>query len=236
MQRSFCDKTPVDPLKGILNLDKPAGISSARAVSQVKRLLPRKTKIGHAGTLDPFATGVLLLLIGKATRLCERLMDEPKAYDAELKLGATTVTDDPESPEQPTVDPVIPDADRVREVIGGWVGTVMQAPPTYSAMKIGGRRAYDLARRGETVKLAPRPVRIDQIEMVEYAWPRLRIQVRCGRGTYIRSLARDIGEELGTGAYLTRLRRTAVGRFIVDEAVTLDQVRERGVNDLLVDL
>lgn len=221
--------------QGILNLDKPAGISSARAVSIVKRMLPRKTKIGHAGTLDPFATGVLLLLIGKATKLCERLMDEPKAYEAELKLGAYTATDDPESPEQPVTDPVIPAVAGVQGVVSRFQGTIMQTPPVYSAMKVGGRRAYDLARRGETVKLDPRPVRIDEITVLEYDWPRLRIQVRCGRGTYIRSLARDIGDQLETGAYLTALRRTAVGRFTAGDAVTLEQVRERGVEATLAD-
>ncbi len=238
MQRRFsnlpaAELTPSP--QGILNLDKPAGISSARAVNAVKRLLPRKTKIGHAGTLDPFATGVLLLLVGKATKLCERLMDAPKAYTAELKLGATTPTDDPESPEQPVVDPPIPTGEHIRTVVSRFVGTILQTPPVYSAMKIDGRRAYDLARRGDVVQLQPRPVRIDQIDVLEYAWPYVRIQVRCGRGTYIRSLARDIGQQLGTGAYLTALRRTAVGSFTAESAVTLEQVRERGVSAFLVD-
>lgn len=211
-------------------------MSSARAVSHVKRRLERRTKIGHAGTLDPFATGVLLLLIGPATKLCERLMDEPKSYEAELKLGAYTATDDPESPEQPVADPAIPDAARVRQVASGFVGTIMQTPPIYSAMKVGGRRAYDLARRGEAVRLEPRPVRIDAVEVVAYEWPRLIVRVRCGRGTYIRSLARDIGAQLETGAYLTALRRTAVGRFTVEDAVTLQHVEQHGVAELLVDL
>src|SRR4051812_15230534 len=148
-------------MDGILNLDKPASISSARAVDRVKRLLPRGTKIGHAGTLDPFATGVLLLLVGKATKQCERLMDEPKQYEAVIRFGATTETDDPESPPQPWSrrDPTAPPPTReeVEAALRSFVGEIMQRPPPYSAMKVGGRRAYDLARKGVVVELQPRP-------------------------------------------------------------------------------
>ena len=142
---------------GIINLDKPAGISSARAVSAVKRLLPRGTKIGHAGTLDPFATGVLLLLVGKATKACERLMDSQKQYDAAVRFGATTATDDPEAPAVPwtptgggAVGPV--SVERIRAALPAFVGEIRQRPPAFSAMKVGGRRAYDLAQgsRGRT--------------------------------------------------------------------------------------
>src|SRR5688572_25999340 len=142
-------------LQGVLNVDKPAGVSSARVVSRVKRLLPRGTKIGHAGTLDPFATGVLLLLVGKATKLCERLMDEPKQYEATVKLGATTPTDDPESAEtlMPGAAPVGIEA--VLSALGSLVGDVIQRPPAFSALKVGGRRAYDLARDGQAVELKP---------------------------------------------------------------------------------
>ncbi len=143
-------------LQGVLNLDKPAGLSSARAVDRVKRLLPRGTKIGHAGTLDPFATGVLLLLIGKATKLCERLMDEPKQYVATVKLGATTPTDDPESEETITPGAVPALEVAVREALMSQVGEILQRPSTFSAMKVAGRRAYDLAREGKPVVLEPR--------------------------------------------------------------------------------
>src|SRR5437764_12283105 len=122
-------------MNGVLVLDKPAGISSARAVSRVKRLLPRGTRIGHAGTLDPLATGVLLLLIGKATKLCERLMDEPKQYEAAVRFGATTATDDPESPEQPHAVAAIPTAEQVDAALASFVGAIRQVPPVYSAMK-----------------------------------------------------------------------------------------------------
>ena len=195
-------------LQGIINLDKPAGLSSARVVSRVKRLLPRGTKIGHAGTLDPFATGVLLLLVGKATKLCERLMDSPKQYEAVIKFGATTATDDPESPEQPAANVVPVGAETIAAALTNFIGLITQRPPVFSAMKIGGRRAYDLARKGQAVELAERTVRVDAVEMLDYAWPLLRVRIDCGRGTYIRAIARDLGTALGVGGYLTELRRT----------------------------
>jgi tRNA pseudouridine55 synthase len=214
------------PLNGILNLCKPAGISSARAVARVKRLLPRGTKIGHAGTLDPFATGVLLLLIGKATKLCERLMDQPKQYAATVKLGATTPTDDPESPETPTdgVRPV--SREQVEAALKQFVGPILQRPPMFSAMKVGGRRAYDLARKGHEVELQPRTVNVYAIELLDYAWPLVRLRIDCGRGTYIRSIARDLGEALGVGGYVAKLCRTRVGEFRVEDAVALDELSQ----------
>ena len=209
---------------GILNLDKPAGISSARAVARVKRLLPRGVRVGHAGTLDPFATGVLLILIGAATRNCERLMDQGKTYETTVRFGATTATDDPESPPQPVVVEQIPTPDQIADAVSKFVGTIRQRPPIYSAMKVAGRRAYALARRGIQPKLFERDVRIDAIEILEYAWPNLRLRVDCGRGTYIRALARDLGEALCVGGYLTQLRRTRVGDFRAENAATLEQL------------
>ena len=214
---------------GVINLDKPAGLSSARAVDRVKRILPRGTKIGHAGTLDPFATGVLLLLVGKATKACERLMDQPKQYEATVKLGATTPTDDPESPEQL----VRPDAqlppEQVRSVLATFVGPIQQKPPAFSAMKVGGKRAYDLARGGAPPELTARTVQVYGIEILDYAWPLLRLRMDCGRGTYIRSIARDLGAALGVGGYLAQLRRTRVGDFTVERAVSLDELLAGGI-------
>src|SRR6476469_8110141 len=158
---------------GVLNLNKPAGISSARAVDRVKRLLPRGTKIGHAGTLDPFATGVLLLLIGKATKLCERLMDAPKQYEATVKLGATTATDDPAAPEEPRDVSIPPTTEHIDAALTQFMGPIQQRPPVFSALKIGGRRAYDLARKGHDVQLQPRTVHVYAIERLKYAWPLL---------------------------------------------------------------
>jgi tRNA pseudouridine55 synthase len=211
-------------LKGILNINKPRGISSARAVTVVKRLLPRGTKIGHAGTLDPFADGVLLLLVGKATRLCEKLMDQPKQYEATVKLGATTPTDDPEQPETPTPGAEPAGREQVEAALRQFVGEILQRPPAYSAMKVDGRRAYDLARRGGEVELKPRPVKVYAIEMLEYAWPFLKLRIDCGRGTYVRAIARDVGEALGCGGYLTELTRTRVGEFVLAGAIELSQL------------
>ena len=227
------------PLQGILNLDKPAGLTSARAVGVVKRLLPRGTKIGHAGTLDPFATGVLLLLVGKATKSCERLMDAAKQYEATVRLGATTATDDPESPQVPwqradgsPVEPPTPAA--VEAALPRFVGLIQQRPPPFSAMKVAGRRAYDLARAGTEVRLEARPVRVYGIDLIGYAWPEVHLRVDCGRGTYIRSIARDLGEALDCGGHLTALRRTAIGPFRAADAVTLEVLKERGVEGLLL--
>jgi len=202
-------------MNGVLNLDKPSSLSSARAVAHVKRLLPRGTKIGHAGTLDPFATGVLLLLIGRATKSCEALMDQPKQYDATVMLGATTATDDPESPQvrwpRPLVDfPPVPFIDNI---LLQFQGQVLQTPPIFSALKVNGRRAYQLARSGQTPTMTPRPVMVYAIERMDFTWPLLRIRVDCGRGTYIRALARDIGAALNVGGHLTELRRTRIGQF-----------------------
>jgi tRNA pseudouridine55 synthase len=216
-------------MNGVIVLDKPAGISSARAVGQVKRLLPRGTKIGHAGTLDPFATGVLLLLIGKATKLCERLMDSPKQYEATVRLGATTETDDPESPERPTPGAQVVVPDTIEREVRRFIGAIQQTPPQYSAIKLGGRRACDRVRDGEVVKINPRTVQVYGIEIVRYEWPHLELKIDCGRGTYIRSIARDLGQNLGVGAYLTALRRTRVGEFTIEKSTTLDELREADV-------
>jgi tRNA pseudouridine55 synthase len=215
-------------MDGIINLDKPAGLTSARAVDAAKRLLPRGTKIGHAGTLDPFATGVLLLLVGNATKACERLMDAPKQYEATVKLGATTATDDPESPEIPRPGVTPPTRERIDAMLPKLVGTIFQRPPAYSAMKIDGRRAYDLARKGKAVELEARPVRVYGIQVICYEWPLLRLRIDCGRGTYVRAIARDLGESLNTGGFLTQLRRTRVGVFEARDAVSLDRLKAEG--------
>jgi tRNA pseudouridine55 synthase len=186
-------------------------------------------KIGHAGTLDPFATGVLLLLLGRATKSCESLMFQPKQYQATLRLGATTPTDDLESPATPTPNLQPVPIEQVTAALPRFLGTIQQRPPNYSALKIAGRPAYKLARKGHDVDLPPRPVQIYALELLRYDWPALELRIDCGRGTYIRSLARDLGAALGVGAYLTALRRTAIGPFDVSNAVTLEQLRTDGV-------
>ena len=220
----------MEPIGGILNINKPAGISSTRVVGRIKRLLPPRTKVGHAGTLDPFATGVLLVLVGRATKWCEQLMGRPKQYVATIKLGATTATLDPESPELPVDGPINrPDEARVKEVLGRFIGEVRQLPPQFSALKVGGRPAYQLARRGEQVALQPRTVRIDQLELIDCQWPNLKLRIDCGRGTYIRALARDVGGILSGGGYLTALCRTRIGPFDVESAVTVEQLSDQPV-------
>lgn len=220
-------------LSGLINLDKPPGLSSAAAVNIVKRLLPRGTKIGHAGTLDPFATGVLVLLVGNATKLCEQVMAQPKQYLATVKLDATTETLDPTSPEMPVPMTAPASREAIDAILPRFIGLIDQRPPAYSALKLAGQPAYKLARKGKQPELAPRKVHVYGIHVIRYAWPLLELRVDCGRGTYIRSLARDIGQALGAGGYLTSLRRTRVGEFRIDAAVSLDQIRAGGVEAFL---
>jgi len=221
-------------LNGLLILDKPAGITSAAAVNRVKRLLPRGTKIGHAGTLDPFATGVLVLLIGRATKQCEALMNQPKQYEATIKLGATTETDDPESPEQATPDAKSVDRVAIEAALPQFIGAIQQTPPVYSALKIAGQRACDRTRAGESIEMEPRTVNVYGIELLRFAWPELELRIDCGRGTYVRSLARDIGATLNVGGYLLKLRRTRVGEHDLQRAATLSELTADTIHTHLV--
>jgi tRNA pseudouridine55 synthase len=229
-------QTTDQAMHGMINLDKPAGISSARAVARVKRLLPKGTKIGHAGTLDPFATGVLLLLVGRATKLCERLMDQPKQYETTLFLGATTATDDPESPRivWPSLSESKPSMEDIIPHIQSFKGENEQIPPIFSAIHVKGRRAYDLARQGTPPVLAPRRVNIYEIQIIDYHWPELKLCVDCGRGTYIRALARDIGKALDVGAHLTQLRRTQIGKFNLDSSHFLGDLSAETIESCLI--
>lgn len=228
---------------GLLLVDKPADArtSSARVVAAVKRRLiaagaPKRIKVGHAGTLDPLASGLLIVLVGRgATRLCAGLMSGEKEYEARVDLSHASVTDDLEGPleanPQPESEPTRADVDRV---LAGFVGTIMQRPPVFSAMKIDGKRAYAEARRGNTVELAARPVAVRSIDVLDYQYPMIDVRIRCGKGTYIRSMARDIGLALtGRAGCLAALRRTAVGVYRVEKAVRLDalpdQLRQPGL-------
>jgi tRNA pseudouridine55 synthase len=220
------------PMSGILVLDKPTGISSAGLLNRIKRLLPRGTKIGHAGTLDPFATGVLLALIGRSTKRCEELMGAPKRYVTTVKLGATTATLDPETAEELVWGPE-PGAAEVTTAVARFAGEISQVPPAFSAMKIGGRRAYDLARRGAAVELPPRPVRVYSMTVLRYAYPLIDLEMEVGRGFYVRSLARDLGMMLGSAGYLTSLRRTRVGEFDVSGGHRLETLTAERLPELL---
>ncbi|MBL0927312.1 MAG: tRNA pseudouridine(55) synthase TruB [Phycisphaerales bacterium] len=208
-------------LSGILVIDKPMGWSSAKAVAVVRRRAGGP-KVGHAGTLDPLATGVLVLALGRATKAIPALMAGEKVYKAEVDLRRVSETDDEEGPVQDFPLPphfVPPGEGDVRSVIAErFVGVIQQRPPAFSAIKLGGRRAYDLARAGRAPEIAARPVIVHSIDVIEYRFPRLVLTVRCGKGTYIRSLARDIGLALGVGGMLSGLRRTAVGPYTIEAA------------------
>lgn len=219
-----------EQLDGILVVDKPLGWSSMDVVRRVRRAAraggAAKAKVGHAGTLDPLATGVVVCCLGKATRQVERIMGMTKVYEAEVDLSAFTTTDDREGERQEVNVATPPTEAQVREVINRFVGEVEQVPPAYSAIHVGGQRAYKLARRGENVELPARTVRIDAIDVLGYAWPILTIRVTCGRGTYIRSLARDLGKALGTGGHLASLRRTAVGSYDLSKAAGASRLEQ----------
>ena len=213
----------------ILYIDKPYGMTSFGALAHIRYLISRKMgvrriKTGHAGTLDPLATGVLIICTGRATKQIDQLQRHTKEYRATLQLGATTPSFDMEHP----VDAHYPTdhitEELVRETLRGFIGEIEQVPPEYSACKVDGKRAYDLMRKGEGVQLKPKVLQIDEIELEEYDAEAMRITIRvvCGKGTYIRALARDIGQALQSGAYLTALRRTRVGEVRVEDCLSLD--------------
>lgn len=222
-----------DFIKGeILAIDKPYRMSSFGALAHVRYLmskrLGKKVKIGHAGTLDPLATGVLVLCTGKTTKLIDQLQQHTKEYIATMQLGATTDSYDREH----TVNHTYPTKHITRELIDStiphFIGDVQQVPPTYSAVKVNGDRAYALRRQGDSVELKPKTVRIDEIEVLDFN-PKdmtMAIRVVCGKGTYIRAIARDLGRALKSGAYLTSLRRTRVGEVKVEECVEFDHFSE----------
>lgn len=211
-------------MDGFLVVDKPLGWSSMEVVRRVRRAAGGE-KTGHAGTLDPLATGVVVCCLGKATRHVERLMGMTKIYVGEVDLSAFTATDDREGEREEIAVSQPPSADQLTAALSKFVGTIQQTPPAFSAIKLEGRRAYDMARKGETVEIAARPVRIDAIDLLNYAWPIATIQVTCGRGTYIRSIARDLGKTLGTGGHLASLRRTCVGTYDLAKAVNHERLK-----------
>lgn len=209
-------------LNGILLLDKPTGISSNRALQQVKRHL-QACKAGHTGSLDPIASGLLPLCLGEATKLAQFVLDMDKRYWAQFRLGVSTDTYDAEGRVTAT-RPVTVDPDRIAQALRGFQGSIAQVPPMYSALKLGGRPLYALARAGEVVERAPRAVTIYALELLKVSGDLVEIRVTCSRGTYIRSLAHDLGEALGCGAHLTALRRETVGGFSLAQAVPLAEL------------
>jgi tRNA pseudouridine55 synthase len=220
-------------INGLLVLDKPAGITSRDAVDRALRWFGHRTKMGHTGTLDPFATGVLVLCLGSATRLTEYVQQMGKTYRSVFVLGATSDTDDIDGTIQPVAGARDPGRQVVADALAALVGTIEQVPPAYSAAKVAGQRAYDLARQGEEVTLRARPVQVHGIDLLRYVYPEVEVEVRCGKGTYIRSLARDAGLALGCGAHVRQLRRTRVGPFTAEMAVSLDADGETARSRLL---
>lgn len=207
-------------------LDKPLDWTSFQAVNKMKYKLkrefnlPKKFKIGHAGTLDPRATGLLIVCCGKFTKKIPEIQDAPKEYWTEIKIGVQTESYDTEKPEilQQSIDHI--SEEQVREILGKFVGEIEQKPPVYSAIKIDGQRAYNLARAGEEVEMKSRKTTIFYIKDVKVDFPLISFTVGCSKGTYIRSLAHDIGQDLGVGAYLTQLRRTKIGDYTIENATT----------------
>lgn len=217
---------------GVVNLHKPPGISSRAAVDTVKRLV-RPAKTGHAGTLDPLACGVLVVCVGAATRLIEYVQALPKCYTGTFLLGRESDTEDIEGEVRMLPAGNIPSHNELAVAAARLVGQIEQRPPVFSALKVRGRRAYDLARAGEQVELAPRPVTIYRLEIVRYAYPELTLDVECGSGTYIRSLGRDLAESVGTSAVMSSLTRTAIGPFRLAEAWPPERLGRENMADWL---
>ncbi|MBC8262604.1 MAG: tRNA pseudouridine(55) synthase TruB [Anaerolineales bacterium] len=211
-------------MTGILNIAKPAGMTSHDVVDRVRRLSGQR-RVGHAGTLDPAATGVLVVCVGQATRVAEYLMASDKVYQAQIRLGVSTDTHDAEGDVTATAEVDVHE-EEIRKALTTFVGSIQQTPPMYSALKREGVPLYKLARQGITVERKPRSVVIHDIELLDWNPPLLTIQVKCSPGVYIRALARDLGQTLGCGAHLQSLIRLASGRFILKEAVSLDELAQ----------
>lgn len=212
----------------VLFIDKPSGMTSFGVVARIRRVLSKqegkKVKVGHTGTLDPFATGLMIIVVGKECRNAGHYTKLDKVYEATITLGQISTTGDPEGEVniyQPKV--IVPTREQVERVLEKFTGEIRQRPPIFSAIKIGGQRAYKLARNGREIEMPERKVLVYSLELVSYVYPELKIRVHVSSGTYIRSLAVDIGEALGTGAYCSGLRRTKIGKWDVDDASRLEE-------------
>lgn len=220
---------------GVVVVDKPSGLSSMNAVSAVRRRAGRKA--GHAGTLDPLATGVLVIGIGRATKSLDRFMRTRKGYRTDIDLSGFTATDDREGELLPVEIDEPPTVETVASTLAArFTGEFMQVPPDFSAKKVDGRRAYATARRGESPKLEPRPVVVHRMELEHFQWPIATVHIECEKGFYVRSLARDLGRELGVGGHCASIRRTAVGPFELEHATALDDLPEPLTRDHVIPL
>lgn len=222
---------PAKELEGVLLVDKPAGMTSHDVVYRLRRKLGMQ-RIGHAGTLDPMATGVLIMLIGKATRISQYLISVDKAYEGEATLGVTTNSQDAEGEVMET-RPVPPLTEaQVREAMKGFLGDQYQTPPMFSAVKIDGVPLYKSARKGEEVEREPRFIRVATFDLLSFALPKLTFRLACTKGTYVRTIAHDLGQKLGCGAHLSALRRTGSGKFTLDQCTPLDRIQEMALPDI----
>lgn len=214
----------VPPYDDIVLVDKPAGMSSFGVVARVRRVLSqqlgKKAKVGHTGTLDPFATGLMIIVTGKMCKSAAQFSKLDKWYDADIVLGATSTTGDPEG-DLTEVSSRHPSLEEVRQALHAYIGDIQQTPPIFSAIKVNGRRAYELARQGKAVDMPTRQVTIYDIQLIAYDYPVVRLRAHVSSGTYIRTLAQDIGETLGVGAYCRSLRRTRIADYDISQAVSL---------------
>lgn len=220
-------------MDGILNVYKERGFTSHDVVAKLRRIC-RQRKIGHTGTLDPEAEGVLVVCFGRATRICDLLTDQDKAYEAVLLLGRTTDTQDVSGRTLSEREPSVTE-EEARRAAAGFVGEIFQVPPMYSALKVDGKKLYQLAREGKEIERKPRPVTIRALEILEMNLPRIRFAVTCSKGTYVRTLCRDIGEALGCGGCMESLVRTRVGNFERKDSLTLAEIEELQREDRLKD-
>jgi tRNA pseudouridine55 synthase len=226
----FSQSAMLDEMNGMLLVDKPSGWTSFDVVNKIRRLIQyseynvtgkKRFPVGHTGTLDPLATGLLVLLVGKATKQAMQLTKLDKTYEVTMRLGQTSTTGDEEG-EKTDVSDRVPTREQVAQVLQQFAGDSLQTPPIYSAIKINGQRAYKLARQGKEVELEARPVHIESIELTGYEYPSVTFTAHVSSGTYIRSLVEDAGRALATGAYMSDLRRTKVGSFSLEDAITID--------------
>jgi tRNA pseudouridine55 synthase len=209
---------------GIIMIDKPAGMTSFGVVARIRRVLSRdagkKVKVGHTGTLDPFATGLMIIVVGKECRNAMTYTKLDKIYDATFRLGQTSSTGDPEG-EVTDISSDIPTREQIQDAMKSFTGKIRQRPPIYSAIKINGQRAYQLARDGKPVEIPEREVEVFSFDIIDYSYPLLDVRIHVSSGTYIRSIAEDLGKTVGTGAYCIELRRISIADWIVDDAKKL---------------
>ena len=218
---------------GFINLDKQPGETSRDAVNAVQRLV-RPAKIGHCGTLDPLATGVLVVCVGPATRLTNLIQEAPKTYVGDFRLGVSSETEDIEGEIVPVIDAPVITAAEIEAVLPEFVGCIQQMPPKFSALKIDGKRAYDLARQGKEVKLKSRQIQVYAIQLTAFEYPNFQLKIECGTGTYVRSLGRDIGARVGSAAIMTALERTAIGSFSVARAINATELDADNISQHLL--